>query len=116
MGLLGSAVLAIWNDIAPGGDAEFNHWHTREHVPERVGVPGFLRGRRYLAVSEFVKFLRGVRQPGRRAKRSVTARAFDGSPPVARHSRRSSTEIHSEGVISATSSSDRRHEVAARTR
>jgi hypothetical protein len=49
MGLLGTAVLAIWNDIAPGGDAEFNHWHTREHIPERVGVPGFLRGRRYVA-------------------------------------------------------------------
>jgi len=51
MALLGSAVLAIWNDIAPGGDDEFVHWHTREHIPERVGVPGFLRGRRYLAVS-----------------------------------------------------------------
>jgi hypothetical protein len=49
--LLGSAVLAIWNDVAPGGDAEFSHWHTREHVPERVGVPGFLRGRRYAALT-----------------------------------------------------------------
>lgn len=44
-------MLAIWNDIAPGGEAEFDHWHTREHVPERVGVPGFYRGRRYVAVS-----------------------------------------------------------------
>src|SRR6266511_1030062 len=51
MGLMGSAVLAIWNDIAPGGDDEFVHWHTREHIPERVGVPGFQRGRRYVAVS-----------------------------------------------------------------
>ena len=51
MGLVGSAVLAIWNDIAPGGDDEFVHWHTREHIPERVGVPGFQRGRRYVAVS-----------------------------------------------------------------
>lgn len=51
MGLRGTGILAIWNDIAPGGDAEFSHWHTREHVPERVGVPGFLRGRRYVAVS-----------------------------------------------------------------
>jgi hypothetical protein len=51
MTLLGRGFLAIWNDIAPGGDAEFNHWHTREHIPERVGVPGFLRGRRYDAVS-----------------------------------------------------------------
>lgn len=51
MGLLGKGILAIWNDIAAGGDAEFDRWHTREHVPERVSVPGFLRGRRYLAVS-----------------------------------------------------------------
>jgi len=51
MGLLGEAVLAIWNDIAPGGDAEFVHWHTKEHIPERVGISGFLRGRRYEAVA-----------------------------------------------------------------
>ena len=51
MALLGDAILAIWNDIAPGGDAEFNHWHISEHFPERLGVPGFLRGRRYDAVS-----------------------------------------------------------------
>jgi hypothetical protein len=50
MPLLGGAVLAIWNDIAPGGDAEFDHWHISEHIPERVGVSGFLRGRRYNAV------------------------------------------------------------------
>jgi hypothetical protein len=51
MALAGTAVLAIWNDIAPGGDAEFDHWHTSEHISERVGVPGFLRGRRYTAVT-----------------------------------------------------------------
>jgi hypothetical protein len=51
MPLAGSAVLAIWNDIAPGGDAEFDHWHTSEHIPERVSVPGFLRGRRYNVVA-----------------------------------------------------------------
>lgn len=51
MTLRGGAVLAIWNDIAPGGEAEFDHWHTREHVPERVGIPGFLRGRRYEALA-----------------------------------------------------------------
>lgn len=51
MALLGNAILAIWNDIAPGGDAEFNHWHISEHFPERLDVPGFLRGRRYNVVS-----------------------------------------------------------------
>jgi hypothetical protein len=46
MPLLGNAFLAIWNDVTPGWDDEFNLWHTREHIPERVGVEGFLRGRR----------------------------------------------------------------------
>lgn len=48
MALLGGAVLAFWHDLAPGTDIDdFNRWHNREHIPERVGVPGFLRGRRY---------------------------------------------------------------------
>ena len=51
MGVLGQGFLAIWNDVAPGGDDDFHHWHTKEHFPERVGVPGFLRGRRYVAVT-----------------------------------------------------------------
>jgi hypothetical protein len=51
MSLLGGAVLGFWHNLAPGADAEFTAWHTREHVPERVGVPGFLRGRRYVAVA-----------------------------------------------------------------
>lgn len=50
MGLRGRAILAIWNDIAPGGDLDFTEWHTREHMPERLSVPGFLRGRRYFAL------------------------------------------------------------------
>jgi hypothetical protein len=50
MSLRGRAILAIWNDIAPGGDHDFNEWHTREHMPERLAVPGFLRGRRYVAL------------------------------------------------------------------
>lgn len=56
MGLHGAGVLAIWNDVVPDGEAEFNHWHTLEHVPERLGIPGFLRGRRYQAVSGSPKY------------------------------------------------------------
>ena len=48
MGMLGQAALVMWWDIAPGGDADFHEWHAREHFPERLGVPGFLRGRRYV--------------------------------------------------------------------
>lgn len=50
MPLLGNGVLAIWNGIANDKDAEFLEWHMREHIPERVGLPGFRRGRRYVAV------------------------------------------------------------------
>ena len=49
MSLAGQAVVAIWNGIAPEGRAEFYEWHNREHMPERVGIPGFRRGRRYIA-------------------------------------------------------------------
>jgi hypothetical protein len=47
--LLGQAVVAIWNDVAPEGRERFYEWHNHEHMPERVGIPGFLRGRRYHA-------------------------------------------------------------------
>ncbi len=48
-GLAGKAFVAIWHDVVPEGKAEFYAWHTRQHMPERLGVTGFLRGRRYLA-------------------------------------------------------------------
>lgn len=50
MPLLGRGVLAIWNGIAPGHDADFLRWHMGEHIPERLSVPGFLRARRYVAL------------------------------------------------------------------
>jgi hypothetical protein len=48
--LAGEAVAAIWNGIAPEGRDQFYDWHINEHIPERVGIPGFRRGRRYIAV------------------------------------------------------------------
>ncbi|HLI11148.1 MAG TPA: hypothetical protein VKY65_06070 [Alphaproteobacteria bacterium] len=50
MSLAGQGAVAIWNDIAPEGRSVFYAWHGREHVPERVGIAGFLRGRRYVAI------------------------------------------------------------------
>lgn len=54
--MLGPLSIAIWNDIADDYDAEFNEWHTREHMSERIGIPGFLRGRRYEAISASVRY------------------------------------------------------------
>jgi hypothetical protein len=56
MGLLGKGVLAIWNGIAPEAEEDFVAWHVREHIPERVALPGFLRGRRYVALDGFPKY------------------------------------------------------------
>lgn len=49
MALAGTGVLAIWNGIAEEAEADFIAWHIGEHIPERVAVPGFQRGRRYVA-------------------------------------------------------------------
>jgi len=47
MSLPGTAFLALWNDR--GGDRnDYETWHSREHVPERLGIPGILAGRRYV--------------------------------------------------------------------
>jgi len=42
------AFLALWNDVASGREAEYERWHTFEHVPERVAVPGMRGARRYV--------------------------------------------------------------------
>ena len=43
-------ILAIWNDCAPEGEAEYERWYMEEHLPEGLTVPGFREGRRYDAV------------------------------------------------------------------
>ena len=49
--MLGNAAVAMWWDVAPEARAEWEDWHTREHMPERLGIPGFLRGTRWIAES-----------------------------------------------------------------
>lgn len=51
MPLLGKGALAIWNGITAEGADDFYRWHNTEHMPERVGVPGFLRGRRWVSTA-----------------------------------------------------------------
>ncbi len=42
----GAAFLALWNGFDPALLDEYECWHTFEHVPERLSVPGFLSGKR----------------------------------------------------------------------
>lgn len=41
----------MWWDVAPEMRAEWEQWHSHEHMPERLAIPGFLRGTRYIALS-----------------------------------------------------------------
>ena len=40
-------VLAIWNDVDPENEIDYNEWYFQEHLLERLGVPGFFTARRY---------------------------------------------------------------------
>jgi hypothetical protein len=44
-------ILAIFNNVAPGREAEFEEWFQHEHLAERIAVPGFLIGRRHEAIT-----------------------------------------------------------------
>ena len=50
-------ILAIWHDVGEAIGDDYERWYFQEHLPERVGVPGFLAGRRYEAVSGAPRFL-----------------------------------------------------------
>jgi len=52
MSLLGSAVLVNWGGIVESKEAEYNSWHSKEHMPERIALPGFLRGCRAIGIPE----------------------------------------------------------------
>jgi hypothetical protein len=41
----------MWCDVAPEARAELEDWHSHEHMPERLAIPGFLRGTRSVAAS-----------------------------------------------------------------
>lgn len=45
--MLGQAALAMWWDIASPVREEFEYWHSHEHFPERLALPGFRRASRW---------------------------------------------------------------------
>lgn len=51
--MLGAAAIAMWWDVLPEMQAEWEDWHTHEHMPERLSIPGFLRGSRWRAGSSY---------------------------------------------------------------
>lgn len=46
---MSNGFLAIWSDVDPADETDYLHWLTREHVQERLSVPGFLAARVFRA-------------------------------------------------------------------
>lgn len=45
----GGAFLTVANGVDPARLRAYEAWHSFEHVPERLTMPGFLAGKRYVA-------------------------------------------------------------------
>jgi hypothetical protein len=52
-----NGLLFVASDIDAADEADFNRWYDKEHVEERVRIPGFLSGARYLSLDGGRKYL-----------------------------------------------------------
>ena len=57
MPIAGKGMLLTSMNIDAAHEAEFNRWYDREHLEERVAMPGFLEARRYVAHQGNPKYL-----------------------------------------------------------
>ncbi|MBT5168282.1 MAG: hypothetical protein HOL92_07360 [Opitutales bacterium] len=54
---LGEGLMAFYSDIDEAYIPRYRQWHNLEHMPERVSIPGFIEGRRYLGAEGAPGFL-----------------------------------------------------------
>lgn len=52
-----AAALLLQFDIAEAARDEHDAWHTHEHMPERLALPGFLRGSRWTALGDGPRYV-----------------------------------------------------------
>jgi hypothetical protein len=57
MRLGGKAAMVLYYDIAPDAIEDHDDWHTHEHFPERLSIPGFLRASRWVATAGGPRYL-----------------------------------------------------------
>ena len=57
MRLFGQAMLMTFTEVAPEHSADFSEWYNREHLDERINLPGFRRARRYEAVRAPIRYV-----------------------------------------------------------
>ncbi|QIE56764.1 hypothetical protein G5B40_15775 [Pikeienuella piscinae] len=57
MPLSGQAMLINFMNVSAEHEQDFNRWYDKEHLEERVAIPGFLEARRYIAEDAFERYL-----------------------------------------------------------
>ena len=57
MALFGKGMLVVFSEVKARDERDFNEWYNREHIDERINLPGFHRARRYVAVRGSPKYL-----------------------------------------------------------
>ena len=60
MPLLGQAAMLLLFDVIEDAIPEHDEWHTHEHLPERLSIPGFVRGTRWVAFKWTAQIFRDV--------------------------------------------------------
>src|SRR3990170_992459 len=52
-----TGLLAVWMQIPAEGEADLNDWYTKEHLPERIAIPGFHSALRYVSLEGEPKYM-----------------------------------------------------------
>jgi hypothetical protein len=110
MALLGQAALAMWWDVSHDVRDEWQDWHTHEHFPERLSIPGFLRASRWTDADDGEGFFVMYELDNHDVLSSAPYVARLNAPtpwstrmmPLHRHMVRSQCQVlHSQGAVTA---------------
>ena len=44
---VGNTVLVVTMEVDEADEAEFNEWYNKQHLPERMAIPGYVSARRF---------------------------------------------------------------------
>lgn len=57
MQLFGAGFMITFTEVATDLDDNFNEWYNREHLDERIDLPGFRRARRYESLDGRIRYM-----------------------------------------------------------
>ena len=73
-------IFLVYADIDPKYEEEFNAWYNTEHLPELLGLPGFLDAARYVAEKGGPKYLAAYELTSADAMKSAEFQKWRANP------------------------------------